>query len=156
MCACFAKSFTLKPPASGARGFTLVELMVTVVILAILAVVALPAYRQYVTKSRRSDAFVALATIQQAQERWRANHPSYTTSLVDLRLPAEFSGQHYALDISAATARGYTITASAIAGGLQASDTDCQVFKVEMVIGNVKNSATNANGADKSDVCWPK
>lgn len=51
------------------QGFTLIELMITVAIIAILARVAYPAYTEYVKKSRRVDAKVALLDAAQAMER---------------------------------------------------------------------------------------
>lgn len=42
------------------RGFTLIEVMIAVVIVAILVAVALPAYQNSIRKSRRSEAFAAL------------------------------------------------------------------------------------------------
>ena len=46
----------LQPTAQVARGFTLVELMVTVAIIGILVAVGIPQYRDYVTRSRLADA----------------------------------------------------------------------------------------------------
>ncbi|MBL0296210.1 MAG: prepilin-type N-terminal cleavage/methylation domain-containing protein [Betaproteobacteria bacterium] len=60
-----------------ASGFTLVELMIAVVIVALLASIALPSFMDSIRKSRRSEAFAALSAVQQAQERWRGNHGSY-------------------------------------------------------------------------------
>ena len=70
-------------PVRSPRGFTLVELMITMLIIGILAAIAIPAYNDSVRKSRRSDAMTALAAVQQAQERWRGSNASYSTSFSD-------------------------------------------------------------------------
>jgi len=61
----------------GKEGVTLIEVMIVVVIVGILAAVAIPAYNDYVTRSRRSDAFTALETVRAAQEMYRAEHGGY-------------------------------------------------------------------------------
>ena len=45
----------------GTRGFTLVEVMIALVVVAVLAMIAVPAYQDSIRKSRRSEAFTALA-----------------------------------------------------------------------------------------------
>ena len=52
------------------RGFTLIELMITVAIIAILAAVALPAYSTYVTRARITDAVKGLSEMRLKMEQY--------------------------------------------------------------------------------------
>ena len=60
-------------------GFTLIELMVTIAIVAILAAIAIPMFGEQMSKGRRSEAMSTLTNLQLKQERWRSNHGSYAT-----------------------------------------------------------------------------
>lgn len=61
-------------------GFNLIELMITVAIVAILASVALPAYGKYVTRARLADGQKILASYALAQEQFFQNNNSYQTA----------------------------------------------------------------------------
>jgi type IV pilus assembly protein PilE len=64
--------------ASLVRGFTLIELMITVAIVAILAAVAYPSYRDYVVRGHISDAVTALATTRADMERYFQDNRAYS------------------------------------------------------------------------------
>ena len=60
------------------KGFTLIELMITVAIVGILAAVALPSYRDYIAKGRRADARTQVLAAQQWMERLYSESYNYT------------------------------------------------------------------------------
>lgn len=128
------------------RGFTLVELMITVAIVGILAAVAYPSYVESVRKARREDAMAALLDIQMQQEKFRANNPRYTTNLADVGFSSGVSRDgYYTLAIRAADATRFTATATP-ASGPQADDS-CN-FSI------TQNGPVASTDADKR--CWSK
>lgn len=151
-----------QPPARPARaGFTLVELMIVVAIMAFIAALAWPSLQEAVQKSRRADGMAALANIMQAQERWRANYPAYQGDL-SLLTGAERTvspDQHYSLSLFAGsvTATGYTARATARTSSPQASDSRCQVLELQVLGANITYASASAGGANAApDPCWPR
>lgn len=67
------------------KGFTLIELMVTVVIIGVLASIAYPSYQKYVTQTRRSDAQVTLTRIAAQQEKFYSDCGYYARTLSGTR-----------------------------------------------------------------------
>lgn len=134
------------------RGFTLIELMIAVAIVGILAAVAIPSYMSQTRKNRRADAFSAITAIEQAEERWRANNTSYTSALTTaspngLGLSSTSTGGYYTLAVSATSGTGYTVTATAVSGKSQASDTGCTTLEVV-----VSNGAPTPSQSS----CWSR
>jgi type IV pilus assembly protein PilE len=149
------------------RGFTLVELMIAVVVVALLASIALPSFMDSIRKSRRSEAFAALSAVQQAQERWRANHGSYadngqltaspSADPPGLGQPATTKSGYYAIEISGASASGYDVTATAVTGTSQAADTACGKLGVRMNGGNLSYAGGSGDLAyAATHPCWAK
>lgn len=62
---------------SPTRGFTLVETMIVLLIVALLASVAYPGYASYLTRTRRMEGKVALILAMQRQEQHHALHHTY-------------------------------------------------------------------------------
>jgi type IV pilus assembly protein PilE len=94
------------------RGFTLIEVMIAVAIVGILAAVAIPAYTDYVTRSRLSEAFTALGGAQPAAEQYWANFRKYDGFENAIAFPKDTGNFTYAL--SNASASTYTLTATGI------------------------------------------
>lgn len=134
------------------RGFTLIELMITVAIVGILAAIAYPSYTASVQKSRRADAQVALMEIAQREESYFLRNRSYgdTTALGYSTTSAD--GQ-YTLAITA-TASTFTASATAVSGKPQAHDTPCQVLTLNDRGVKRGGTSTTTAAADNAQTCW--
>ena len=94
-------------PRTGQRGFTLIELMITVAIVAILSMIAYPAYQSQVVKGNRAEGKSAVLKTAQALERYFTVNNTYVTSLTTLGMPT------YSGDDSAGSKYDLTIVAGA-------------------------------------------
>ena len=86
------------------KGFTLIELMIVVAVVALLASVALPAYTSQMEKSRRAEGQALLLEVMNAQEKYRNVNYTYTNDLTDLG---------YAASTVASDNGFYTVSAAA-------------------------------------------
>jgi type IV pilus assembly protein PilE len=108
------------------NGFTLIELMVTVAIVAILAAIAFPSYQQYVIRGKRSAAKAAMMDLANREQQYLLANRLYadTAALTGTGYaPDSDVTQHYSWAVTvnnAATPPNFTITFTGTGG--QASD----------------------------------
>lgn len=134
------------------RGFTLIELMITVAVIAILAAIAVPSYFQYTLRSNRSAAESVMQEIASAQERYMVDSRQFAGSLSTLgyTVPNTVASSYSvamvatSASVSSGTPPNYTITAKPI--GTQVRDTTCATLTL-----NGDGSKTTSTGATN---CW--
>jgi type IV pilus assembly protein PilE len=125
-------------------GFTLIEMLIVMAIVAILATIALPSYQGTVRRSRRSEAIMTLLEIQLKEEKWRANNSAYG-SISDVG--GVTSNDYYNFSVTnPPQTNTYTITATAKTGTDQINDkengTDCSTLTI------------NQSGEKTPAECW--
>jgi type IV pilus assembly protein PilE len=137
-------------------GFTLVELMVTIVIAAMLLAIAVPSYTSQVRKSRRTEARSAVMDLAAREERYFSVNNAYSFNDVDLgygtanaQIKDLVVGSGYytvtvTTPVTATGQAGFNIVATAV--GTQAKDKSCVLFGVDQT--GKQTSAPSATG------CW--
>jgi type IV pilus assembly protein PilE len=118
-----------RSPARRHDGFTLIEVMIVVTIVAILASIALPAYTEYVRKGRRAEAQSFLADVVARQQHFLLDRRAYATSITNspaggglgLAIPANVA-TFYSVTIATSNSAPPSFTITATPQGAQASE----------------------------------
>jgi type IV pilus assembly protein PilE len=145
--------------AGSQLGFSLIELMVVVAIVAILSAIAYPSYERYVIKTKRAVAQSALLQVADRQQQFFMDNKRFAADLANLGFPANpyvlnddgastVAGDTqavYSVSLSNVTATTWTATAAPLQGQLS-RDSYC---------GSLSLTQAGAKGkTGSSDKCW--
>lgn len=133
------------PASAGARGFSLIELMITVSIVSVLVAIALPTYDRYVQRTHRSAAKNTLVQVAQWMERAATATGSYPLTAAIPPGPLAVDGAKYVVTV--VSNDGQTYTATATRQGTQISDA-CGNFTL------TQSGARGVTGSLPVSECW--
>jgi len=157
------------------RGFTLVELMVAVAVVAILAAIAIPSYSAYVVRGKRAQAKAALLQAAQFLERNYSSAGCYDfsdapsclarkpvgagTAVAPSNTTSDYAMAFGALPAGTLPGQGFTLTATpcgafagGCAGGSTFTDAECGTFTLDNT--GAKGALAGAAAAAVAQQCW--
>jgi type IV pilus assembly protein PilE len=144
---------------SGRTGFTLIEVMVALVVVAITTSYALASYRKHLLRSHRIEAVQGLLAAAAEQEKFHLTQGRYSDRLdaaagddpPGLRVASLTHGQRYRMAVAFADAATFRIVATPEPGGGQMDDRDCRLLWIDQ---SGQRQARDAVGNDSTGRCW--
>jgi type IV pilus assembly protein PilE len=142
--------------ARAAAGFTLIEVMVALAVVAITTTIAASTYRKHLRRGHRAQAVQSLLMAATEQEKFHLAHGSYGSRLdagvgddpPGLPVASRTSGGHYTLAVEVATAAEFRVVATATGGQ---ADPACRRLSIDE---SGRRLAENSQGADSAGRCW--
>jgi len=133
-----------------AAGFTLLQLLIAVVVMAILAAIAYPSYKLRIDAGRRADGTTALFDLANRMQRYYTENNTFIgATIANVGANATSPQGYYTLTIPALAANTYTLQATR--AGVQAGDTRCG--DLTLTSANVRGIVNNTTGITW-DQCW--
>ena len=142
--------------ARTAAGFTLIELVVALAVVAITTMIAASSYRGHILRSHRVAAVQSLLVAATEQEKFHLSNGTYGSRLdahagddpPGLPVASRTPGGHYALSVTQADAATYRVVATAASAS---ADPLCQVLAIDE---SGRRTAADSHGRDTAARCW--
>jgi len=134
------------------KGFTLIEVMIVVAVVGILLAIGVPAYQQFIVKSKRVEATSLLMEAAGEQQRFYTENNRFATDMTEMGYAnAQVNSETglYTVSVTASTRSSYTLTAAPVATESQARDADCGSFTINS--GGLKGIV---GGTETAEDCW--
>lgn len=128
------------------KGFTLIELMIVVAIVAILAAIALPAYNDYLMRGKIAEAFSTLASQRSKLEQHYLDNRTYAGACAATSVAPLPTGKYFTYTCPALTATTFTVSAAGKNGA------DGFTFTINQA--NVQATTAAPSGWGTSTTCW--
>lgn len=133
------------------NGFTLIELMIVVAIVAVLAAIAYPSYQEQINRSRRADAKTVLMENAQFMERFYTQNGTYANAMLPyLEAPKDGGTKFYDLAFAGGQPTATTFVVVATPKGAMTGDA-CGNFTINQV-----GLKFTSGGSRSADECWAR
>jgi type IV pilus assembly protein PilE len=131
------------------KGFTLIELMIVVAVVALLSMLAIYNYNRYGFRARRAEGREIALRVAAAEERYYTNYNAYTDDTAALKLGATVTSENknYLISIGGLGTGNQAYKVTAKAQGGQAGDV-CKDLSVDNL------GAKTFSGSETNGHCW--
>jgi prepilin-type N-terminal cleavage/methylation domain-containing protein len=135
-------------PSGRVSGFTLLECLMAVALIALAVSLTAPSWGDAWAKARRLEASSALWRLQQLQEqhRWRTGaYAAQAQTLLGSSQPTQGQAPLFTLEVAQTSAHGYTLVARSRAGGNSPQDVSCHALALRQYRGEFSRGSACAS-----------
>ncbi len=137
------------------RGFTLIEMMIAVALVAILAAIAMPNYNNYVRRGQLSEAFTALSDMRAKMEQYYQDNKFYGAAINSNACPTlpgytafNVAGKYFRIECTAGAAPSQTYSLKAVGTAGLTTGFDYTINQIGT------KGTTSYHGSTSTAACW--